>query len=324
MQKRRLQVFVSSTYEDMKSERQAAVSAILESGHIPAGMELFTAGDESQMTVIKRWIEESDVFLLVLGARYGSIEKMTKKSYIHLEYEYAASLSKPHFSLVLDPNCEDDRVRRLGLSSIERNEPEKFRQFRKQVSSKLVKFWTTEMDIKLAIFQKMAEYDRDQSLAGWVPSSEITNVAPLAEEIARLTKENSQLRKALAEAKGSYESFGGLSFDELLVYLGAREVHGVQLLDNFTVAKVNQLLKVPANQPAQNTLLHVLMSERQNLRDGCNRDVDSPLDESLMALREIGLLLKNQTRVGEHWSLSSDGRRFLLRVEHSLDKPSNS
>ena len=41
---KRLQVFVSSTYTDMKDERKAAVEAILEAGDIPAGMELFTAG----------------------------------------------------------------------------------------------------------------------------------------------------------------------------------------------------------------------------------------------------------------------------------------
>ena len=39
-QRKKLQVFVSSTYEDLKQERQTAVEAILTAGHIPAGMEL--------------------------------------------------------------------------------------------------------------------------------------------------------------------------------------------------------------------------------------------------------------------------------------------
>ncbi len=39
--RKRLQVFVSSTFNDLKLERQAAVEAILTAGHIPAGMELF-------------------------------------------------------------------------------------------------------------------------------------------------------------------------------------------------------------------------------------------------------------------------------------------
>jgi hypothetical protein len=51
--KRKLQVFVSSTYSDLLPERQAAVAAILKAGHIPAGMELFTAADKSQMATIK-------------------------------------------------------------------------------------------------------------------------------------------------------------------------------------------------------------------------------------------------------------------------------
>lgn len=70
MKDKKLQVFVSSTYTDLIQERQAAVQAILSAGHIPARMELFSAGDESQMTVIKRWIDESDVYLLILGSRY--------------------------------------------------------------------------------------------------------------------------------------------------------------------------------------------------------------------------------------------------------------
>ena len=60
--KRRLQVFISSTFTDLMVERQAAVSAILKSGHIPAGMELYSSGDRSQMTIIRQWIDESDVY----------------------------------------------------------------------------------------------------------------------------------------------------------------------------------------------------------------------------------------------------------------------
>jgi hypothetical protein len=77
--KKRLQVFVSSTYTDLIEERQAAVEAVLTAGHIPAGMELFSAGHESQLEVIKQWIDESDIYLLILGGRYGSVEKAVAK-----------------------------------------------------------------------------------------------------------------------------------------------------------------------------------------------------------------------------------------------------
>ena len=86
---KKLQVFVSSTYTDLIEERQAAVEAILDAGHIPAGMELFKAGNKSQLETIYKWIDDSDVYILILGGRYGSIEEISGKSYIQLEYEYA-------------------------------------------------------------------------------------------------------------------------------------------------------------------------------------------------------------------------------------------
>ena len=99
--KRKYQVFVCSTYEDLKQERQAAVEAILKAGHIPAGMELFTAASESQMQVIRRWIDESDIFMLILGGRYGTIEPSSGLSYVETEFNYARESGKPFFSVVL-------------------------------------------------------------------------------------------------------------------------------------------------------------------------------------------------------------------------------
>lgn len=98
---KKLQVFVSSTYTDLIEERQAAVQAILDAGHIPAGMELFKAG-KSQMQTIRKWIDESDVYMLILGGRYGSLEPVSSKSYTQLEYEYALSKNMPVFAIVLN------------------------------------------------------------------------------------------------------------------------------------------------------------------------------------------------------------------------------
>ena len=97
---KKLQVFVSSTYTDLIEERQAAVQAILDAGHIPAGMELFKAGDKSQLETIYKWIDDCDIFMLIMGGRYGSIEETSGKSYTQLEYEYVLD-KKPFFSIVL-------------------------------------------------------------------------------------------------------------------------------------------------------------------------------------------------------------------------------
>src|ERR1700682_4809541 len=98
----------------MLAERQAAVEAILRSGHIPAGMELFAAGDESQLETIRRWIDDSDVFMLILGGRYGSIESKSGKSYIELEYEYALNAKKPLFAAVISDAYLETKVKAAG------------------------------------------------------------------------------------------------------------------------------------------------------------------------------------------------------------------
>jgi transcriptional regulator with PAS, ATPase and Fis domain len=179
---RKLQVFVSSTYVDLRSERQTAVAAILEAGHIPAGMELFAAGDEEQLHVIRRWIDESDIFLLILGRRYGSLEPATKKSYTQLEYEYAKQAGKPFFAIVLSDTFVTNKVRSGdSFDAIrERESPEKFETFYQLVTSRLCKFPDDHKDIRLAIGQSIAELQKRHEFAGWVSARVVAgDLAPI-------------------------------------------------------------------------------------------------------------------------------------------------
>ena len=118
---KKYQVFVSSTYTDLTAERQSVVEAILRAGHIPAGMELFAAGDKSQLTIIRRWIRNFDVYMLILGGRYGTIEPVSGKSYIQLEYDYARKLKKPYFAVVMDDDYLNEKVKSHGKSILEQD-----------------------------------------------------------------------------------------------------------------------------------------------------------------------------------------------------------
>jgi len=173
----RLQVFVSSTFIDLREERQAAVEAILSAGHVPAGMELFAAGDESQMEVIRQWIDESDVFLLILGGRYGSIEPKSGKSYIHLEYEHALSKGKPLFACVIADAALQNSSTKNGFSE----NAEQIGAFRDLVKSKMVEFWEDPKDIKLAIHKKLGELARRKDLVGWVRADQEANLPALSD-----------------------------------------------------------------------------------------------------------------------------------------------
>jgi hypothetical protein len=64
-------------------------------------MELFASEDASQQEVIKRWIDESDAYILLIGGRYGSMLPSKDKSYIHWEYEHAGAAGKPRMILLL-------------------------------------------------------------------------------------------------------------------------------------------------------------------------------------------------------------------------------
>src|SRR5665213_1127692 len=81
----RYQVFVSSTYDDLRGERQQATQAILEIGCFPSGMELFPASDDTQWELIKRVIEESDYYVVIVAGRYGSLGP-EGASYTEMEY----------------------------------------------------------------------------------------------------------------------------------------------------------------------------------------------------------------------------------------------
>jgi len=166
--KSKYQVFISSTFKDLKNERQAAVQAILRAGHIPAGMELFKASDKSQWEIIKNWIKQSDIYVLILGAKYGSIEPKSGLSYTELEYDYAVSLGKPFFSIVIDDNAINEKVKKEGIDVLEKNNIDKLNNFRKKVLQKMSYFFTDSKDIKLAITESIDEIIKQTDLQGWV------------------------------------------------------------------------------------------------------------------------------------------------------------
>ena len=279
--RKRLQAFVSSTYSDLREERQAAVEAILVAGHIPAGMELFTAGDESQMDAIKQWIDESDVYLLILGGRYGSIEPTSKKSYTRLEYEYALKLGKPMFACVITEPALERRVKAMGTMAIETGDPGGLKEFRTLVLSKLVRFWDDPKDIKITIGETLSQFSRREDLIGWVRPPEVdVDVNALADEIARLSRENAQLRERAAQPQAP--TILGFAFEELFDLLSRKN------------------------------LLSFLVKNRNKLASEEGLELDPA--KRCQELRFIGLIDSSYPDFGEY-RLTDEGKLFLNRLE---------
>lgn len=201
----KLQIFVSSTFTDLKDERQAAVEAILKSGHIPAGMELFTAGDKSQWDIIQRWITNSDIYMLILGGRYGSIEPDTGTSYIELEYDFAVSCGKPHFAVVINNDSLKSKVKTHGTSVIESDNPKRLEEFRTKVLSKMSSFFSDNKDIKIAVLETIPQLMLEYEIKGWVRATEMLDAKALADELSSLHTENKALRETLLSTNRKFE-----------------------------------------------------------------------------------------------------------------------
>lgn len=199
--KKRLQVFISSTYTDLIEERQAAVSAVLKSGNIPAGMELFTAGDQSQLEVIKRWIDESDVYMLILGGRYGSVEKGSGVSYTELEYNYALEIGKPLFSVVIREDALEEKVKNYGTSVLEKDRQAELKLFKQKVLSNMSSFFEDEKDIRLCVMESLPDIAASRDLSGWISGDEVPDTKTLIEEINKLSKEVAELSKENSDLK---------------------------------------------------------------------------------------------------------------------------
>jgi hypothetical protein len=308
MKNKKLQVFISSTFIDLIEERQAAVQAVLSCGHIPAGMELFTAGDESQMKVIKRWIEESDVYLLILGGRYGSIESVTGKSYTQLEYEYAISLGKPFFAVVISDEANEAKIKEKGSDAFEKINPQKLAEFRKEVTAKMVKFFDDNKDIKLAVHETISEFERRKELIGWVRASEDVDTGNLAEELARLAKENSDLRKQLSEIKDKDQLQSiGISIYELEQLLKSEKIKPEEVGEEY-IDEINEFREKLGDEDLN--LLHFLWIRKDDLAKG-EFEYQTKFDEFIYNLVKFGLVVQNMHN--GKYSLTDVGRALHLK-----------
>lgn len=234
--RKKLQVFISSTFTDLQEERQAAVQSVLNSGHIPAGMELFKSGDKTQKETIKRWIDESDVYMLILGGRYGAIDDETGKSYTHWEYDYAGEKGKPRFAVVITDEAIKEKGK-LNLDFVERDNYPKYQVFRKDVLGKISKFFDDIKDIKLTVMESLKEFESDTTLSGWVSGKDVPDIretleenSKLLKEIAKLKSENEKL-KELKQKSIKEELYNGHTFEEVKNHLDSVSIKLPKILD---------------------------------------------------------------------------------------------
>jgi Domain of unknown function (DUF4062) len=164
----RYQVFISSTFRDLKQERQSVLDAILNLGHFPAGMELFPASDSTPWEVIERVIEDSDYYILVVGGMYGSMDS-SGISYTEREYDYARRLGTP----VLTFLHEDPSLIPSGKVEASDGSRAKLSAFRTKLqSAHHCKYWCDAKDLRYKVAIGLVAEINLNPAVGWIRASD--------------------------------------------------------------------------------------------------------------------------------------------------------
>ena len=186
---KRYQIFISSTFSDLKEERNKVMQTIMSLDCIPAGMELFPAMDEEQFEFIKRIIDDCDYYLLIVGARYGSMDE-NGVSYTEKEYDYAVSKGIPVIAF-LHHDISSLPMAKADLDTDLRNKLENFRK--KVETGRLVQYWKNADDLNAKVAVSLPKTIKMFPRIGWVRANLQSNAESL-QEMNELRKENAELR----------------------------------------------------------------------------------------------------------------------------------
>lgn len=190
---RKYQVFISSTYEDLKTERQAAISCLLDLNCIPVGMEQFPASSLSQWEYIKKMIDMSDYYLLIVAGKYGSLDPEENISYTEKEYRYAIHKKMPILAF-LHKNIDSLPAIKVGATDEERERVKNFHNTVKE-AGRLVDFYSNEDELKYKIAMAMPKIINDAPMPGWVRADQAEKAIATAGDTDGIRDLQRQLEK---------------------------------------------------------------------------------------------------------------------------------
>lgn len=189
MHEKRYQVFISSTFEDLRAERRAVQDIIISTGDFPIQMENFPAADEDQFEFIKSLIDQCDYYFLIIAGRYGSVAP-DGLSYTHKEFRYAIQKDVPVLVMVhSDPGS-------LRADQTERT-PEAQDLLQKFIeeaeTGRLRRSWKTADELKLCVREALDHAKATKPRTGWVRGNSVASADTL-EELNNVRKEIEQYR----------------------------------------------------------------------------------------------------------------------------------
>lgn len=333
---KRYQIFISSTFVDLVDERREVMQALLEMDCLPAGMELFPAGDTDQWTLIKGVIEQSDYYLVILGGRYGSMSE-EGISYTEMEYDYAVELGIPVMGFV---PADVDAIP-VGKTDKDDAAAKKLDEFRAKVQLKMTKNWKNAEDLGSKVTRGLIHLIKTNPRPGWVRGDRAmtpetrAEIAELEAKIAKLEKKEIETSTAVAEQLNTSFAHGTEEVEVLLTHKGySLGQGGVDELGDLTytwdeiIEVLGPFMIDEAPEPSlRNTFNNHMLSEIQNDPDNWTNDWSSESAEvsdkswgsiivQLRALRLITTGTKKRTVSDRavYWKLTQAGDDHLVAL----------
>lgn len=330
---RRHQVFVSSTFSDLKQERAEITQALLELDCFPAGMELFPATSASAWELIKGVIDDSDYYCLVMGGRYGSVDEKGI-GYTEKEYDYAVSVCKPVMAFlhkapgaILADNTERTDVGR-----------QKLELFRAKVeAAHHCKYWASAEELGGQVSRSLVVLRRTMPSDGWVPGKFAVDESVLLENAtlkARVSQLEAELLVSLKKlvpepavdfARGNDEYCPNISFklkgkndyifesitvtwDTILSYVGPSllgECTDEEFLDKLSLCFFHSISDVKEWKTVDHGSIVIPIVIRDEIK------------VQLRALGQVGPGIKRRAVSDQkvYWRLTEEGEARLIRIQ---------
>ena len=327
MADKKYQVFISSTYSDLKEERRKILDILLMADCIPSGMEAFVATDNEQFEVIKKVIDLCDYYVLIIGKRYGSVSLLTGKSYTEMEYDYAKSKNIPVLVFAIDDSVE------LPECKIESDQSKKelLKQFReKAMSNRLVSIWKSVDELTGALAISIMRAQKEVVRPGWQRGTDYDE-ASLRREISTLRIDKDRLLYELSDAHATIASFTeqtDLAFENYKIllkynwsrldgYMISHSFNGeveVDLKDLFVTIAL-EMLEVPLQEY---DISAIIKSKFIGTKESYSFDDPQIVKLLLVQFSGLGLikrqLVNNTTEI--MWELTDKGKK--IRDESTL------
>ena len=321
---KRYQVFVSSTYADLREERQRVIQTVIQMDCIPAGMELFPAVDEEQFQFIKRVIDDCDYYLLIVGGRYGSTTA-EGISYTEKEFDYAISRGLRIIALV----HENPDAIPLGKSEKEPVLRARLQAFRDKVcTDRLVQFWKSAEELPGLVALSLANTMKVFPAVGWVRANKAAS-EDLLTEINDLRKTNNQLQAAVAELtpKPKIENLAPLQ-DKMELrgkywrtsYNTWRFFEATLTWSEIFASVAPYLVRFPNDEFVKSTLSSAVFARSGHSADGEQPALnDQQFRTVAVQLQALGLVKLQYTgsttgAPGLFWSLTPSGERLMMEL----------